>query len=342
MGKKVALPLVYYRRQIMVLVLCSIFLVSMAAFCATEEDVTGAKGMVKTIYGLIDDVFGISGMEDLEDLLVIHFDSGTLKAGGITFTSLSTVLTTMYKTFQNLGVMLLLVFFGVGLLQSISFQQMYLEKLVKQFIFLCIGIVVMSRSMDLVFGIGNVFSALIQKIVSNANVSYADMESQILNLKMAIYDDCHVSTGTGLKAAIADTVSNMASSISYIIQLFIPSLIAKLSNVVVSVMCWSRFIELTIMAIVSPLSVCDISSGTGAGSNAVRGIKNVMALALSGAVIMLAVFICQQIQFGILSANVMNQENFMSCIWKEIVVAVVEVGLVVKAPGLSKQIMGMA
>ena len=280
--------------------------------------------------------------EDLEDLLVIHFDSGTLKAGGITFTSLSTVLTTMYKTFQNLGVMLLLVFFGVGLLQSISFQQMYLEKLVKQFIFLCIGIVVMSKSMDLVFGIGNVFSALIQKIVSNANVSYADMESQILNLKMAIYDDCHVSTGTGLKAAIADTVSNMASSISYIIQLFIPSLIAKLSNVVVSVMCWSRFIELTIMAIVSPLSVCDISSGTGAGSNAVRGIKNVMALALSGAVIMLAVFICQQIQFGILSANVMNQENFMSCIWKEIVVAVVEVGLVVKAPGLSKQILGMA
>ena len=57
---------------------------------------------------------------------------------------------------------------------------------------------------------------------------------------------------------------------------------------------------------------------------------------------MLAVFICQQIQFGILSANVMNQENFMSCIWKEIVVAVVEVGLVVKAPGLSKQILGMA
>ena len=162
------------------------------------------------------------------------------------------------------------------------------------------------------------------------------------SIKMAIYDDCHVSTGTGLKAAIADTVSNMASSISYIIQLFIPSLIAKLSNVVVSVMCWARFIELTIMAIVSPLSVCDISSGTGAGSNAVRGIKNVMALALSGAVIMLAVFICQQIQFGILSANVMNQENFMSCIWKEIVVAVVEVGLVVKAPGLSKQILGMA
>jgi len=32
MGKKVALPLVYYRRQIMVLVLCSIFLISMAAF----------------------------------------------------------------------------------------------------------------------------------------------------------------------------------------------------------------------------------------------------------------------------------------------------------------------
>ena len=341
MGRKAALPFLYYRRQILFLVLFCVLLGSMAAFCATEEDVNSAKGMVKNIYGLIDDIFDISGMEDLEDLLVIDFDRGTLKAGGITFTSLSTVITTMYKTFQNLGVMLLLIFFGVGVLQSISFQQMYIEKLVRQFIFLCIGIVVMSKSMNLVFGIGNVFSALIQKIVSNANVSYADMKSQILNLKMAIYDDCHVSTGTGIRAALADTVSNMASSVSYIIQLFIPSLIAKLSNVVVSVMCWSRFIELTIMAVVSPLSVCDISSGAGAGSNAVRGIKNVMALALAGAVIMLAVFICQQIQFGILSANVMDKSNFMTCIWKEIVVAVVEVGLVVKAPGLSKQILGM-
>ena len=96
------------------------------------------------------------------------------------------------------------------------------------------------------------------------------------------------------------------------------------------------------MAIVSPLTVCDISSGAGMNSNAVRGVKNVLALALSGAVIMLAVFICQQIQFGILSANVLDEASFMSCVWKEIVVSVVEVGLVVKAPNIAKMVLGMA
>lgn len=335
-------PVLYYRRQLLAFVLCSMLAVGMAAFCATEVDVNGATGMVKTIYGLIDDIFDISRMQDISDLLIIDFSGSTLKAGGITFTSLTSVIRTMHKTFQNLGVMMLIIFFGVGVLESISFQQMYLEKMVRQFIFLCIGIVLVSKSMDLVYGIGNVFSALIQKIVNNASVSNASMSSGIMTLKKAIYDDCNVSTGSGLKAAITDAVSNMATSVSYLIQLFIPSLIAKLSNIVVSVMCWSRFIELTIMAVVSPLTVCDISTGSGMNSNAVRGMKNVMALALSGAIIMLAVFICQQIQYGILSANVLDGVNFMSCVWKEIVVAIVEVGLVVKAPGIARQVLGMA
>lgn len=341
MKQKITMPLIYYRRQLFVLLMGSVLIGSMLAFCATEADVNGATGMVKTIYGLLDDIFDLSGVEELQDLLVIDFSGTTLKAGGITFTSLTGLIRTMHTTFQNLGVIMLIIFFGVGILESISFQQMYIEKMVRQFIFLCIGIVLISESMDLVYGIGNVFSALIQKIVNNAAVSNVDMASDILNLKMAIYDECNVSSGTGLKASVTDAVSNMATSISYLIQLFIPSLIARLSGVVVSVMCWSRFIELTIMAIVSPLTVCDISTGAGMNSNAVRGVKNVLALALSGAVIMLAVFICQQIQFGILSANVLDEISFMSCVWKEIVVSVVEVGLVVKAPNIAKMVLGM-
>ena len=342
MEQYIARPLIYYRRQILVSGMFAMLFCSMIAFCATEAEVNNVTGMVKTIYELLDDIFDISGMEDIKNLLIIDFSGNTLKAGGITFTNLTSVIRTMHKTFQNLGVIMLIIFFGVGILESFSFQQMYVEKMVRQFIFLCIGIVLVSKSMELVFGIGNVFSALIQKIVNNANVSNVNMASELLELKKVIYDQCNVSTGTGLKASISDAVSNMATAVSYLIQLFIPSLIAKLSNVVVSVMCWSRFIELVIMAIVSPLTVCDISSGSGMNSNAVRGVKNVLALALSGAVIMLAVFICQQIQFGILSANVLDSASFMSCIWKEIVVAIVQVGLVVKAPGIAKQILGMS
>lgn len=167
------------------------------------------------------------------------------------------------------------------------------------------------------------------------------MSSGIMDLKVAIYEDCNVSSGKGFKAAIADSITNLSASVSYLIQLFIPSLISRLASLVVSVMCWSRFIELTVMAVVSPLTVCDISSGAGMNSNAVRGIRNVAALGLSGAVIMLSVFICQQIQYGILSANVLDGVGFMSCVWKEIVVGIVEVGLVVRAPSLAKQVLGM-
>ncbi len=342
MRKEEIYPWMERVRWILTAVLGMLFLTAGAAYCATEADVYGASGMVKTIYGLLDDIFTITGMEEIKELLIIDFNGSTLRAGGITFTGLANVIRVMYKTFQNLGVMMLIMFFGVGVLESLSFQQMYVEKMVRQFIFLCVGIVLISNSMDLVFGIGNIFSALIQRVVNNAAVSQASISDQIMELKKGIYDQCHVSTGTGLKASIADSVSNTATAISYVLQLFVPSFIARLSNVVVSVMCWSRFIELTIMAIISPLTVCDISSGSGMQSGAVRGVKNVIALGLSGAIMMLSVFICQQIQIGILSANVLNGSNFFSCIWKEIVVAVVQVGLVVKAPSLARQALGMA
>lgn len=341
MGQKVIMPLLYYRKQILFCLFVGMLLFSMAAFCATAEDVAGAKGMTKTIFNMIDDIFDIAAMEDLEDLLVVDYHNGTLKAGGITFSSLVPVVSAMHRTFQNLGVMLLIVVFGVGMVESISFSQMYVEKMVMQFVFLCIGIVLISHSMDLVYGIGNIFSALIQRIVDHADVVSVDMSSGIMDLKMAIYDDCNMSTGKGFKAAIADSITNLSASVSYLIQLFIPSLISKLASLVVSVMCWSRFIELTIMAVVSPLTVCDISSGAGMNSGAVRGIRSVAALGLSGAVIMLSVFICQQIQYGILSANVLDGVGFMSCVWKEIVVGIVEVGLVVKAPNIAKQVLGM-
>lgn len=341
MRQKVIMPLLYYRKQIFFCLFIGMLLFPMAAFCATAEDVNGAGGMTKTIFNMIDDIFDIAAMEDLENLLVVDYHNGTLKAGGITFSSLTPVVSAMHRTFQNLGVMFLIVFFGVGMVEGISFNQMYAEKMVRQFVFLCVGIALISHSMDLVYGIGNIFSAVIQRIVDSADAASVDMASGIMDLKKAIYDDCNVSTGKGFKAAIADSITNLSASVGYLIQLFIPSLISKLASLVVSVMCWSRFIELTIMAVVSPLTVCDISSGAGMNSNAVRGIKNVAALGLSGAVIILSVFICQQIQYGILSANVLDGTGFMSCVWKEIVVGIVEVGLVVKAPNLARQILGM-
>ena len=80
-------PVVYYRRQILAVSICSLLLCSMIAYCATEADVYGATGMVKTIYGLLDDIFDIAGMEEIKDLLIVDFSGSTLRAGGITFST---------------------------------------------------------------------------------------------------------------------------------------------------------------------------------------------------------------------------------------------------------------
>lgn len=341
MKKKRAFGVFPDKKRIACLLFLVFLLFSMRAYCATEEEVDAAGGLLGAVFGMVDDIFGLSGLADLKELLVIEFGSGSLRAGGITFLGLPAVITSMHRIFQNLGVMMLIVFFGVGLLEGFSLQQMYVEKLVRQFVFLCIGIVLIAHSMEFVYGVGNVFSALIGAIVENADASRADMAGDILALKMAIYDDCNASTGSGLKAVLSDSVSNLAASVGYLVQLFIPSLIGRLSNVAVFVMCWSRFIELTLLAVASPLMVCDIATGDGRNTGAYRGAKHVLALGLSGALMMLAVFICQQLEYGILSANTLDSARFLPCVWKEAVVAVVQVGVVSRAPVMARQMLGI-
>lgn len=340
MKEKIRYPIQYYRVWILGMGLSATFLLLSVAFCATEDDVNNATGLISFVYGFVDDIFNPSRMADLEDLLVIDFNGTSLTAGGITFTSLCNVMTTINKTFQNFSTVMLVIFFGISFLDGISMNQMYLETIVRKFVFLVAGILLIANSMELVFTIGNMFSVLIQRIVNNANTSTVDMAEGIMELKKMMYDACNVKTGDGALAKIGDSISNTTTAIGYVIQLLIPWAVARFAGVVIKVVCWSRFIELTILSIVSPITICDINDHP-ANSSAVRGFKNIIALSLSGAIILLSVFICEQIQYGIFSANVIGQDNFASCVWSEVVVAVVEVGLVVKSGGLAKQALGM-
>ena len=123
----------FYGKRMAFWCLVAWIVVGMAAFCATEADVKEAEGLTKQIFSMIDEMFGSQSLDKTEDLLIIDFSENSLRAGGYSLSNMTTAVRLMYKTMQNLGVIMLIIFFGVGLMEDISFNQVYAEKMVKKF-----------------------------------------------------------------------------------------------------------------------------------------------------------------------------------------------------------------
>ncbi|SOC16290.1 hypothetical protein [Pseudobutyrivibrio ruminis] len=328
------------------------FLVVSLAF-AIPDPFTEKHIMSGLISDWIDDMFKGQTVGDIKNLLYIDFD--TIKNGSVTIaanvgktgnasggmTINMAVIPKLYKIFQNLGIMVMIMYFGAGLLEELSFNQMYIEKMIKKFVFLVVGVVLISQAMELVYGIANIGSAIVLKAY-NVATSTGYNTPALDDVKAEIWSDIYTVNPDA--SAIKRLLQNMADlgvQVGYVTQMFIPWVINKLCWVLLQVVCWSRFIELTLMAVVSPIALSDIAKGDANTSNTARAIKNVIALSMSGSIILLAVIIGSSIQASIF-AEAVTANNFGSLCWEQVIVGIVQVGVCFRANDITKTALGIA
>lgn len=335
-GRNITNNIHFYKKGIVFAIFAYFILlfgiIAFTGFCSYTE----GKGLVKFIQNWIIDIFGGSVIDDVRGLTYIEFNSSTntFNVGGIAISTLGTIISSIYKVFKNLGYMLLIAYLLIGLMEDISFNQLYAEKMVKKIMFFCIGLAVIAKSMDLVYFIANIGSGLVNKI---STVAIQNMPSYD-TLCQEVYDKCTTAdSATGIKNKLFAVVADFTNEIGYILQLFIPWLVSKIAYIIVQFTCWSRFLEVLIIAIISPVSFADISKGNGDHSNAMRAVKNVIALSLSGAMILLICIICNQIQ-----GSLITTADFGTSIWNCVLISVVQMGLVHRANDIVKQGLGMA
>lgn len=331
----------YHKKQILLLMFFALLFVTSFAFCDKYSE---TDGLSNTVFSWIDQIFSVGSLDDAKDKLNVTFSDGTITAGGYEFTELNSIITAATSAFKSMGIFLLFIFFGVNLLETLtSSQQVLVESFIRKFVFLIIGIALLNKSTEIVFGLANIGTALGGKMLTDASTE-TDISGQISTLKEAIYQNMDLGTKSDIPliGGLADSIKEcVVAPIPYIVEMLVPWLLSKASNVMVSVVCWSRFVQILLMAVASPLIVCDLGDHF-AQSNAMRGIKNVLALALSGPLILLSMYICRAIQFQIMANVVLEGENWANGIWSTSIIAVVQIGLITKAQGLAKQILGMA
>lgn len=341
-----------YRLLAFILLAVTTFLCVSFAF-AIPDPFSEKHIMSGLINDWIDDMFTGQTIGDIKNLLYIDFDTikdgSVVIAGNVGKTGTSSggmtinvsVIPSLYKIFQNLGIMVMIMYFGAGLLEDLSFNQMYTEKLVKKFVFLVIGVVLISKSMDLVYGIANIGSSVVLKaynLVTKTGINTPALD----DVKAEIWADIYtVDPDEGNIKKLLHNMADLGVQIGYVTQMFIPWVINKLCWVLLQVVCWSRFIELTLMAIVSPIALSDISKGDVNTSNTSRAIKNVIALSMSGSIILLAVIIGSSIQASIF-ADAVTSNTFGSLCWEQVIVGIVQVGVCFRASDITKMALGIA
>ncbi len=134
------------------------------------------------------------------------------------------------------------------------------------------------------------------------------------------------------------------------LQLMIPSIAMYTVSLITNVVCWSRAFEILILSTFAPLAFADATDidhqfGRGGGA---RFIKNVMALSISGAIIIFVMALSSNISINILADAMGVVEgasysitNFLARTGDLLIVGFAQAGLVLKAQSMGKTICGV-
>ena len=326
----------------------ALLILSSVAFCASREDLENATGIMGNILSMIDDIFGENegwgGLRGAKKLLTIKISASYVRAGDFSLSSnMVSALKTVTDIFKSIGLTMVIIYFLSSLLDDVQFQQSYPEKMVKKFIMLFVAWAFVMNADTLVYLITNAGSSLVAKVYQSTSATAFN----VTRLKMDLYDSLNVEAEGGWIDEVKQDITNKFEQMGVYMMMFIPWVVCKAAGVVVALGCWSRFIEVMIYAIVSPLTVSDIAKGSIERSSATKGIKNIMALSLSGAVIMLTLYLGREIQLSIISDFATSlgagydHKFFTSAMFSEVVVAVVEAGVISRAGSISKQALGV-
>lgn len=223
--------------------------------------------------------------ESLEEIVGDGFLSDiktyVLESTGGTFQGVWETATTIYNAVAPIGLILLVVYFLIDLMEGVTAEQINIEMLIKKFIKLVVGEILISNGMTLIQGFVDFGNGLANLV----SYTYASFSSQdIIDTMMAGMSDY-----------------GFFEAIMFRAQLLIPSAAAWVIGIVVKVVCFSRVLELAARAMLSPIAVADIFSG-GTRSSGFRYMKKILALCIQGVVLLAIAIGVSSIEAGVLGS----------------------------------------
>ncbi len=357
-------PAIKYNKKLifMAIAFMTLIISSTVAFAAAKipktkpSDWKESPGLINQVtFSMVEDIFmGDDTATVAEQVKVTYDNTGSdIKIGGKNIENLGGIIKAVNDMCKGLALLFLIITFLLGLLSIREREQMD-EEFIRRFIMFIFGMVCIYNAMTWCFAIANIGSQLAGKISAvGSGIQNTTNASVVSDLQSKIWDNTHIANydhgSDGFAGGfdwIETFMGNFGMSVSYMTELIVPWLLLKASRLVVSVVIWGRALEVMIMSAFSPLGFAETPDSHNPVSGAgVHFIKNMVALSISGAVIVFSMFATNQIILNLFSGIVVGADTtfkqITDAVFSMVVVSFARVALVTRSQQIAKSVVGV-
>lgn len=358
--KRMGCFLKYYRKRILMISGIAFMVTVLLSICLTTFcSRSGLQGVVEK---MVADIANADFYSQVANDAKVNVSGGQIQMGGASV-NVNGIITTINGYLVGVGVVVAMVLWFPSVASTKISGQMYGEILIKRSIVLGVSIFMVMHSLEISQNIVNAGCEVVDRIAALASNSPVTLNPG--DITSVLFDDVEdeeefeevpeEDTHHPIKQAINKIVmflpnlgnkiltwlkKNVLIPLYAIIVLFIPWVIMAIIKALVSVFTVSRAVEIVILIMLSPIPFAIVGNeplGQGAGA---RFIKNLFAVSLQGAVMVLVAFVCNSIAQGII-AGIGSVDDLAACAWRFIAVGFAEVSLLAKSLSISQKVFGL-
>ena len=332
-------PIIYNKWKIVigiliVVLLFGAFSIGHAAMNDADELGFGLRGMLDTIFEFdsINEWVTITG-----DLEIQAFSNGfkfpIKTSGGSEDLTMGSLVTRFYGFFTSLGLALLMIYWSIGFFDMLSQSnnQIVLEQMLKKVILLILGVVIVKNAKLIVITMLSGVGSLTLKIDAASGYEIGGMVGELEDVILA-------------EEASASWIGRIFIELGYMVRLLIPYAGALVSNIGVKIFAVTRYVEVLIITVLSPIMFADFSTSSGGftHTNSFRALKIVAALALQGLIIVLGVLLCGMLTAVMIDKSVtITTSNFFDIVIGLLAVQMARLGIAAKSQQIARQVVGL-
>ncbi|MBQ8007240.1 MAG: hypothetical protein IJ245_06385 [Lachnospiraceae bacterium] len=348
----------YNRQKILIslgVILAGLILLSVfsATFC--EE----RGGLQKVVENMITDIANTDFYTSVANDAKVNVSSGTIQMGSASV-NVRSIITVINSFLVGVGTVVAMVLWFPTLAASLISGQMYSEIVIKRMCALGVSIFLVLNSLSITESIVNAGSEVVDKIAGlattyNVHIDATSIVSTLFDYEAEEFEPEEPESKNpiakaivGIKNKFGEAVhdakiwleKNLTIPLRAIIYLFVPWVLMFVVQALVSVFTISRAVEIVILIMMSPIPFAIVGNeplGQGAGA---RFIKNLFALSLQGAVMVLVAFVCNSIAQGTIG-SISGIEDLSAATWRFLAVGFAEIALLAKSLTISQKVFGL-
>lgn len=333
---------------------------------AEEKQViaSGGQGVMNFFDGLL------RPGKDVSSLLKIKQDGDAIQVGKYTLTTAWNVVDTVNKVFRNVALAIVGATFCISYMQSFINGSNYEELTGKKLIVLGIAVACIFNVQTVCMQLNNFGSELVDamasqeaaaeggeeveattsdgKLVYESNDGdndpvfkyYKSNDENIAAYQQKIIDTTSYPDQTG-PAGWTDWAQSLLGTVAalpYLMTVAMPAFVNTIANVLTQAVLWGRVVEMLITIALAPLAFVNFGANDSI-ERFMRFIRHFFALVLQGVIVWLIIVLGQNVRLAILGQGT-TDGTIAESLWMQVVVAVVQFGLVAQSRQLSQSIIG--